>query len=188
MLRSPWRLWPLDDVGQCRQENKVRSAKYPKSSMSRMIDRVTDARCLRWDRYWLHIYNIGKAKTRTLRLIMTPTWFISYQATNASSSLDRHSPPSFKAALRVIHPACPPSKLFSNSASIPLSVPSSTLIHLQTGLGTALTCGPPNTWKVLVVDDYSKRLLESVYKIFDVLHMNVTGEFVGERESCCRRA
>lgn len=44
------------------------------------------------------------------------------------------------------------------------------------GLGTALTCGPPNTWKVLVVDDYSKRLLESVYKTFDVLHMNVTGK------------
>jgi hypothetical protein len=49
---------------------------------------------------------------------------------------------------------------------------------LQTGLGTALTCGPPNTWKVLVVDDYSKRLLESVYKVFDVLHMNITGELL----------
>lgn len=53
--------------------------------------------------------------------------------------------------------------------------PSSSLLNI-TGLGTALTCGPPNTWKVLVVDDYSRRLLEAAYKVFDVLHMNITGE------------
>lgn len=45
------------------------------------------------------------------------------------------------------------------------------------GLNTALTCGPPNNWKVLVVDDYSKALLESVYELFDILHMNITGMF-----------
>ena len=27
-----------------------------------------------------------------------------------------------------------------------------------------------------MVDDYAKALLESVYKVFDVLHMNITGE------------
>jgi hypothetical protein len=29
---------------------------------------------------------------------------------------------------------------------------------------------------VLVVDDHSKALLESVYKLFDILHMNITGK------------
>lgn len=28
-----------------------------------------------------------------------------------------------------------------------------------------------------MVDDYAKELLESVYKVFDVLHMNITGEY-----------
>jgi hypothetical protein len=31
------------------------------------------------------------------------------------------------------------------------------------------------------VDEYSRRLLEAVYKVFDVLHMNITGEFGGRR-------
>lgn len=47
---------------------------------------------------------------------------------------------------------------------------------LRQRLNTALTCGPPNTWKALVVDQHSKKLLESVYKVFEVLHMNVTCE------------
>ncbi|KAJ9097825.1 hypothetical protein QFC19_006693 [Naganishia cerealis] len=45
---------------------------------------------------------------------------------------------------------------------------------LKQRLATALTCGPPNAWKVLVVDDYARGLLESVYRVFDVLHMNIT--------------
>ena len=29
---------------------------------------------------------------------------------------------------------------------------------------------------MLVVDEHSKALLESVYKLFDILHMNITGK------------
>jgi hypothetical protein len=50
-------------------------------------------------------------------------------------------------------------------------------ICYPSGLSTALTCGSPGTWKVLVVDENSKALLESVYQLFDILHMNITGKF-----------
>ena len=42
-----------------------------------------------------------------------------------------------------------------------------------------MTCGQPGTWKVLVVDEHSKALLESVYQLFDILHMNITGKSEG---------
>ncbi|KAH8089154.1 Sec1-like protein [Filobasidium floriforme] len=45
---------------------------------------------------------------------------------------------------------------------------------LKERISTALLCGSPGTWKVLVVDEHSKALLESVYKLFDILHMNIT--------------
>ncbi|GHJ83907.1 hypothetical protein NliqN6_0309 [Naganishia liquefaciens] len=87
---------------------------------------------------------------------MTPTWIISYQ----------RLPGFFDLPL-----VCAISQDVSTSASF--NMPSLKSL-LKQRLGTALTCGPPNTWKVLVVDDYSNRLLESVYKTFDVLHMNIT--------------
>lgn len=52
---------------------------------------------------------------------------------------------------------------------------------LKQRLQTALMAGPPGAWKVLVVDDYSRELLESVYKLFDVLHMNITCEFLASQ-------
>jgi hypothetical protein len=51
------------------------------------------------------------------------------------------------------------------------------------GLSTALTCGQPGTWKVLVVDEHPKALLESVY-LFDILHMNITGKPERSRSLC----
>lgn len=37
---------------------------------------------------------------------------------------------------------------------------------------------PPGKWKILVVDEYSQKLLGSVLKQFDILEENVTRMFV----------
>jgi syntaxin-binding protein 1 len=45
------------------------------------------------------------------------------------------------------------------------------------GFNSALQSIPPGQWKVLITDDHSRRLLDAVYKEFDVLQQNVTCEW-----------
>lgn len=42
------------------------------------------------------------------------------------------------------------------------------------GFTTALNSVPKGTWKILITDDHSQALLDTVYKNIDILQQNVT--------------
>lgn len=44
----------------------------------------------------------------------------------------------------------------------------------STGFTSALNSIPKGTWKILITDDHSQALLDTVYKNFDILQQNVT--------------
>lgn len=71
----------------------------------------------------------------------------------------------------------PASSTYSSPTVTGSQAPRGLKALLRQRLNTALTCGPPNTWKALVVDAHARELLESAYKVFEVLHMNVTCEY-----------
>lgn len=45
-----------------------------------------------------------------------------------------------------------------------------------TGFTSAIQSIPPGTWKILITDDHSQALLDTVYNHHDILHQNVTCE------------
>ncbi|RSH93131.1 vacuolar sorting protein VPS33/slp1 [Saitozyma podzolica] len=48
---------------------------------------------------------------------------------------------------------------------------------LRARFNSALQSIPPGQWKILITDDHSRKLLDAVYKEFDVLQQNVTCEW-----------
>jgi hypothetical protein len=72
------------------------------------------------------------------------------------------------------HIACPP------SSPLPEIVRLSLLQHLLPSsfsvefLDAIRSVNPPSRWKILVIDEHSQRLLNSVLKQFDILEENVT--------------
>lgn len=77
---------------------------------------------------------------------------------------------------RELHSRSWPGRDVTASSELVRPPSSEWLLTLAAGFDTALKCVPPGQWKILIVDDHSRELLESVYKEFDVLQQNVTGK------------